>query len=450
MDQLNQPDTGMPSTVPEAISRAFKAELQLHVNREDTAFIAGICTYLDLQQNYSLEFADLEKVYNIVNELSHGNLESVSQRVQNAIERLLKNQLLIRVDGGGISFRPIYDVTRLGKAIVDFLTNNEKLTRQNLTIITSRIVAFIADIRRSMETGGSDKFWEDKVHLPLRHVITELIEAIEKRQRGLDIEQEDVRSQISSLLEKDWLDALETCESLLDTTSETLQELYRTLLAENTAMKQGLNDIYEQADNNQQNAVLETIENIYRRLDQLEQWGKERVSSWSQYYRRVNDFLQSIVRFDPNREYSQKLKEQLLAYPQTPWFLDVIDAPVYRTIREINLLSSKKSKVVRTLRDLSQDDMDSDDDGNLVLDLMIEELKKRLKTGQELDLIDVIRPFLEQHPLENVYPHIGTLIDLLLKESDHHPGRCQKWEKPLEQLELELQNLIVQKTTEKI
>lgn len=428
--------------VPEAVSQAYNAGLQLNLNREDIAFIAGIYTYVDISRNNSLESGDLDKVYTIVNEVSHGNQDSISQRCQSAVERLLKNQLLIRIDGGGISHRPIYDITQLGKAIVGFLSTHQKLTRQNLTIITSRIIGFLAEIRMSLETSGTGRFWEEKVQIPLDCIVGELLGAIENRQRGLDLEQKKVREQISNLLEKSWMNALESCKTLLETTSETLQELYRTLLAENTTIKQGLNEIYEQAESHEQFRVLESIDTIYHRLDQLDQWGKERVSSWSQYYRRVNDFLQSIVRFDPNRELSQNLKEQIRLFSDTPWYLKVIDPEVYRTIRELTLPSPKR-RVVRTITD-HQPVEETDDDGNLILDLMIEDTKSRLKNNQPLDLIELIKPYFKDYSLDQIYPHIGTLIDLLLKESNESPEGNPKWEKPLADLEFEMQNLSVQ------
>ncbi len=442
MSQIESPVKPSSLSIADAVSYAYNADIQLNVSREDIAFITGIHTSLEIDRTYSLAYADLENIFDIVSEISMGNRETISLRTQSAVERLLKNQLLLRVDGGGISGTPTYDITRLGKAIVGFLTENETLTRQNLTIITKRIIGILAEIRRALESSGSQRFWEEDVLLPMRHVIGELLEAVERRQSGLDKEQEEVRTQISTLLEKNWLDALEACESLLDTTSETLQELYHTLLAENTAIKQGLNEIYEQADSQGQRDVLDTIDGIYHRLDQLELWGKERVSSWSQYYRRVNDFLQSIVRFDPNREYSQKLKEGILEFPKDPWFVTVIDPQFYKTMREISF-TPKKQRVARILIDHEHDDLGADDDGNLVLDLMIQQLKKHLAEAHSLDLIDVIIPYLEKYPLDRVYPHIGTLIDLMLQEAKNRPGLPPEWQIPLEDLDFKLQNLII-------
>jgi chromosome partition protein MukF len=416
-----------PTSVPEAVSRAYRSGLEINISREDMAFIAGIYTYIDIQQVYSLESSDLEKVYQIVTDITRSNPDSISQRVISATERLHKNQLLIRIDGGGLSGRPLYDMTQLGKSIVTFLNETEKLTRQSLTIITSRIVSFLSDIRKALESSGSETFWTEKVQIPLEVIVGELLEAIEKRQRGLDLEQNEVRSQISDLLEQDWLQALESCEQLLTTTSDTLQELYRTILSENTAIKQGLSEIFDQADDHRQLKVLDTIDSIFHRLDQLEQWGKERVASWSQYYRRVNDFLQSIVRFDPNRELSRKMTEQLQTYTTQPWFMRIIRPYRFKTLKEINL-ATEKQRVTRTLIDHGEAADNDDETSNRVLTELMADLKLRLDENKPIDLIELIEPYLEKYPVETVYPHIGTIIDLIIKESGQKPILTSKWE----------------------
>jgi chromosome condensin MukBEF complex kleisin-like MukF subunit len=426
--------------VQEAVAQAFRSGMQLHVNREDMAFVAGIATDLEIRQGFSLDQAALEKVYAIVNELTCGNEETVSQRAARSVERLVKNRLLIRVDGGGLSYRPQYDLTQLGKAVVRFLAQNETLTRQNLTVITARIVAILADIRQALASSGTDRFWDERVRLPLSTVVGELLEAIDKRRRGLDQAQNEVRSDIGRLLEKNWLEALKACEELLKTTSDALQELYHTILAENTAIRQGLNEIAEQADNSAQTHTLDVIDAIHHRLDQMEQWGRERVGSWSQYFRRVNDFLQSIVRFDPNRDLSRRLTQQLQVYPENPWYLRIIHPTRYRTIREINL-AADKTRVVRSLTDSPVDDDLLDDDGNQLLDRMVDDLKSRLKQDSSLDLVELLRPYLQAYPLTAVYPHIGTLIDLILLESATRPEINFDWEQPLPEVALELQNL---------
>lgn len=436
---MGSADATTPASVPEAVSRAYQSGMELNVSREDMAFVAGIHTYIDIQQAWSLETADLEKIYGIVTDITHSNPESVPQRVISAIERLHKNQILMRIDGGGLSGRPLYDLTQLGKAIVKFLNETEKLTRQSLTIITSRIVSFLSEIRRALKTSGTDDFWREKVQVPLEVIVGELLEAIEKRQRGLDLEQNDVRAQISELLEKDWLEALESCEQLLTATSDTLQELYRTILSENNAIKQGLSEIFEQADDHKQLKVLDTIDTIFHRLDQLEQWGKERVASWSQYYRRVNDFLQSIVRFDPNREFSRKLTEQLQAYTINPWFLKIIRPDRFKTMKEIDLANDRQ-RVSRALVNHNEDNTDDNALSAKIQAELITDLKNKLQENQDIDLITLLKPYLEKYPVESVYPHIGTIIDLILKETGKKPEMTNQWENVEE---LEIQNIIV-------
>ena len=427
------------SSVPEVVRSTYERGFKLAVNRLDASFLMGIHTHLEIEQSFILTSSDLERVYAIVSDIVEAKPGVLSQKTTIAVNRLLKNQLLIRVDGGGLGQLPQFDISGLGKSIVSHLSNREVLTRQSLSIITAKIVSTLSEIRRSLQSSGSGNFWEESVRLPLQHVVAELITAIEKRQKGLDQEQEEVRNQISHLLDKDWLEALSSCEELLETTSTTLQELYQTLLSENSAIKQGLTEILDLADEADQLSVVTVIDGIYLRLDQLEQWGKDRVGSWSQYYRRVNDFLQSIVRFDPNRELSQRLVDKIQQYPDDPWYQELIVPPVYRTLKDTQyaLVSKKVTRPIPSAQEIEEED----DDGNLVLDLMISDIKKQLESQQPIDLVEIIRPHIASHTLNKVYPHIGTLIDLILKETDQTPNRPTEWIRPLEELQFELQNL---------
>ncbi len=185
--------------------------------------------------------------------------------------------------------------------------------------------------------------------------------------------------------------------------------------------------------------MLDTIDTIFHRLDQLEQWGKERVASWSQYYRRVNDFLQSIVRFDPNRELSRKMTEQLQTYTTAPWFMRIIRPYPFKTLKEINL-ATEKQRVTRTLIDHDEAADNSDETSNRVLTELMADLKKRLDENKPIDLIELIEPYLEKYPVETVYPHIGTIIDLIIKESGQRPILTSKWEIVRD---VEMQNLKV-------
>ena len=86
---------------------------------------------------------------------------------------------------------------------------------------------------------------------------------------------------------------------------------------------------------------------------------------------------------------------------------------------------------------------EADDDGNLLLDQMIEEIKQHLMARKPLDLMAIIRPYLENHSLDLVFPHVGRLIDLMLKEIDQRPDVSKEWVKPLETLQFEMQNLVI-------
>ena len=65
---------------------------------------------------------------------------------------------------------------------------------------------------------------------PLRVTVADLVAGIERRQRGLDAQQEEVQAEIAKLLSADWWSAVDRCQSLLDATTSTLRELNEILL----------------------------------------------------------------------------------------------------------------------------------------------------------------------------------------------------------------------------
>jgi chromosome condensin MukBEF complex kleisin-like MukF subunit len=51
--------------------------------------------------------------------------------------------------------------------------------------------------------------------------VADLVAGIERRQRGLDAQQEAVQAEIATLLSADWFSAVDRCQSLLDATTST-------------------------------------------------------------------------------------------------------------------------------------------------------------------------------------------------------------------------------------
>lgn len=137
------------------------------------------------------------------------------------------------------------------------------------------------------------------------------MEGIERRQRGLDLQQEQFQKDVSALLGADWFGAVESCQGLLESTSATLRDLNHVLLSESHRLQGLLEDLQELALASGSTAAEEAIRRAADQIDRIAAWSSGRQKSWSEYYQYVHRFLRDVVRLDPSRALTARLRDQL-------------------------------------------------------------------------------------------------------------------------------------------
>src|SRR5688572_2700591 len=146
-------------------------------------------------------------------------------RATHAIARLRAQRLLSRVDGAGLMRAGEFALSRLGAAIVSFFLEDEVLTSETLTLLTRTLESSLRDVVMRARAAGDRAQLDAAVVGPLKVTVHELMEGIERRQRGLDLQQEQFQKEISALLSADWFGAVESCQTLLESTAGTLRDL---------------------------------------------------------------------------------------------------------------------------------------------------------------------------------------------------------------------------------
>ena len=63
-------------------------------------------------------------------------------------------------------------------------------------------------------------------------------------------------------------------------------------------------------------------------------WGGDRQRAWSDYYQFVQRYLRGVVRLDPERAVSQRLRDQLAGWLDRPFSLIVAGEPSIRLLRD--------------------------------------------------------------------------------------------------------------------
>jgi len=266
--------------------------------------------------------------------LAEPGAEHLRTRANHAIRRLREQRMLVRVDGAGVTRAGEFSLSRLAAGIVEFFLEEEVLTRESLTILSETLVDKLEELRAAAGKIQRADEWRT-IEGPLRVTVSDLLAGIERRQRGLDLQQEEFQREIARLLASDWFGALAQCERLLETSAGTLRELAGVMLRDSHRLTAALLDLRELAVAHQASSTQVVLERLADDVDRLSAWAVARQRAWSEYYEYVHGYLRDVVRLDPSRALVQRLREQLAAHAGRPFALVVAAAAPYRQLRPV-------------------------------------------------------------------------------------------------------------------
>lgn len=276
----------------------------------------------------------LYDVFAMVCETVEPNAQNVRKRATHALQRLREQRLLARVDGAGLVRAGDFALTPLADSIVTFFLQEEELTRESLAALTGALRSHLSEVLQSAHAARSHDEWRDQVRAPLLHSVRELVSGIERRQRGMDAQQEEVKQQITGELQRDWFSAIDACEALLETTSTTLSELAEILLRDLGHLQAQLTEIESFAASAGEREAEAAALALAEQVDRVMAWGASRQRVWSEYYQFVQRYLRDVVRLDPERALSQRLRDQIKNFYQAPYALLGAESPSLRVLRE--------------------------------------------------------------------------------------------------------------------
>lgn len=331
------------STDPNAIIAGFMRDgIRLDLKTVDLCFLAGLYLRADRAALASFEEDVLVDLFEQVCDLVEPGAENPRKRATHAIQRLREQRMLARVDGTALVRAGEYALTRLAAAIVEYFLADEKLTRESLTLLTGTLKSQLAGVLAAARKATSEASWREHVLGPLRVTVADLVAGIERRQRGLDQQQEEVQAEIARLLQTDWFAAIDRCQDLLDATTRTLQELNEILLRDTHHFVALLQDLQTRAQDADQPDAEAAAQRVIEHVDRIGAWGSARQRVWSEYYQHVHGFLRDVVRLDPGRALSQRLRDQLVGWESQAFRLNVADE------RAVRLLRALEQRVERT------------------------------------------------------------------------------------------------------
>ena len=398
---------------------------KLDLKTIDLCFLAALYGRENDEGLTSIEDEDMVRVFAQVCELVEPDPDNVRRRATNAIQRLRDQKLLARIDGAGLVRAGDYNLTALATGIVGFFIDDARdvLTRESLALLTGEVIANLAKIEQSAREAVSPQQWEESVALPLRITIRDLVTGIDRRQRGLERQQEELQARISDLLEMDWFASVTECEEMLEETASTLADL-KTVLLERTHQMQGpLQDIEQRAQDGDQPEAALAARDVASQLDRLGAWGSARQQAWSEYYQYVHGYLRDVVRLDPERALSERLRDQLAIWVEDRFFLLVPQSEPTHVLREMNARIDRPPVVhPRRDREAPLERVSSDSDRVDFVALVRESLARSPDT-----LAAVLRETLPALDEERRYLAIGEIAALVAAHATAGPREERPW-----------------------
>ena len=430
----------MTSTSPgdnflRVIASLHRGQVHLDLKTVDVCFLVALHARAQQSGLPCLEEDGLLEVFAQVCDAVEADADNVAKRATHAIQRLRDQRLLSRVDGAGVVRVGEYALTQLAEAIVAFYQADEALTRESLTLLTKTLLANLADIKAAARQATTPDRWRGRVIGPLRVTVSDLIGGIERRQRGMDLQQEAVQQRITELLQEDWFGAVDQCQSLLDETTTTLAELNTVLLSDTNQIQALLSDIEQLAVTADMPDAEQTVHRVGEQVDRVAAWGGARQRAWSEYYQYVHRFLRDVVRLDPDRAMSERLRHQLAHWTHAPFYLVSAHTPAMRLLRETtHRIARPPVQRPHRDRDKAVREVTPESDSLTLQDLVQQSLADGSTT-----LAEVLRGVLPQVQPPRRYVSVGRvasqIADLVQPRFTLEPER--KWITTVDQIEVE-------------
>jgi chromosome partition protein MukF len=421
-DSDSEAPEGAPREAAALLALASRAP-RVELSTLDLCFLATL--YLRGQSAGHSAFSEdqLFELFELAASVVEREPAALRKRATHAIARLRAQRLLSRVDGAGLLRAGEFALSRLGASIVSFFLDDEVLTSETLTLLTRTLENSLRDVVTRARAASNKAEIDAAVVGPLKVTVHELMEGIERRQRGLDLQQEQFQKEISALLSADWFGAVESCQTLLESTATTLRDLNHVLLSESHRLQAQLEDLQELALTHGADAAEDAVRRAADQIDRIAAWSAGRQKSWSDYYQYVHRYLRDVVRLDPSRALTARLRDQLSGKGGKRFTLAVAATPAPLLLREVapspDRPPVKRPKAERDTPPTEEASVDP-------FQVLEDSVRARLDAGA-LSLRDVTAQVTAELPEDERFRAAGRVAQIVARLARTHSDRERPW-----------------------
>lgn len=183
----------------------------------------------------------------------------------------------------------------------------------------------------------------------MQYVIRELLSAVQRHQRELDREHEEIRAFVPTLLRESSETSIDRCKGVLDMVMKTIQDLVHVTVDVSNAAFGLLAHIEDTGERHGRAETPTLCEDVRHRLESITEWTNDRHKAWGTHFDTVHSYLRFVAHVDRTRRITNGLKEAIAIPPH--WSLQVVDCTRLPILRERSLSAGEHPVIKRTRRD---------------------------------------------------------------------------------------------------
>ncbi|CAM3676359.1 Chromosome partition protein MukF [Vibrio aerogenes CECT 7868] len=397
-------------SIDELVGWVRQHDFSLSLSSEKLAFLISLAVLSHERFDDELGEGELHDAFAIVTRLFEDTGDASAFRANNAVNDLVQQRLIQRFTSEITDGASIYRLSPLAIGITDYYVRHREFSKLKLSIQLSIVADEMEKAKEAAEKGGTPGYWQKHVYGVLRYSVGEIFDQIDLNQRVMDEQQQEVKDQIAQLLNKDWRDAIQNCESLLSETSSTLKELQDTLQAAGDELQTQILDIQECIyGHTELGFVEEILFQLQMKLDRIISWGQQAIDLWIGYDRHVHKFIRTAIDMDQFRAFSQRLRQSVNEYFELPWYLTFADAERFTDLRDEALVLRNDEVTGHVPEEVEYEAYEQ------VTDELSERIGHMLtahkEKGEPIDLTLVLKDYLASHPRAHHFDLARIVVD---------------------------------------
>lgn len=273
------------------------------------------------------------------------------RRFTESVSRLLKAEALARADMTRIrnADDAQYQLTSMGESLANWQVQQIKFDGEPLGAILAAFNVQLSGIYEAAKLATEDKAWHERVSLPMQYVIRELLSAVQRHQRELDREHEEIRAFVPTLLRESSETSIDRCKDVLNKVMKTIQDLVHVTVDVSNAAFGLLAHIEEVGERQCRADTPALCEDVRHRLESITEWTNYRHQAWGTHFETVHSYLRFVASVDRTRRISNSLKEAISVPPE--WALQIVDFPRLPILRERPASANERPVIKRLRRD---------------------------------------------------------------------------------------------------